>query len=105
MTVNNHFTDDDRVSRCKKYYSLKIYTKTGGWSVLRDFQVHSFDFKNTFMELHSNFGVALFIKVDVVPDPASGQDNIVQVSCQLHIWLASWMGFSLPTMSLMVLVK
>lgn len=56
----------------------------GGWNVLREFQVHSFDLRNTLTRLHSQFGVSLFFKVDVVPDPNSAQDFVIQVS---RVWM------------------
>ncbi|KAG8293352.1 hypothetical protein J6590_018761 [Homalodisca vitripennis] len=68
----------DNIETAKEVMLTSHISSLGGWNVLREFQVHSFDLRHTFTRLHSEFGVSLFFKVDVVPDPRSPQDYVVQ---------------------------
>ncbi|XP_046679024.1 endothelin-converting enzyme 1-like [Homalodisca vitripennis] len=69
----------DNIETAKEVMLTSHISSLGGWNVLREFQVHSFDLRHTFTRLHSEFGVSLFFKVDVVPDPRSPQDYVVQI--------------------------
>uniref|UniRef100_A0A1B6L0T8 Endothelin-converting enzyme 1 n=1 Tax=Graphocephala atropunctata TaxID=36148 RepID=A0A1B6L0T8_9HEMI len=69
----------DNIETSKEVMLISHINSLGGWNVLREFQMHSFDKRDTFTRLHSEFGVSLFFKVDVVPDPHSPQDYVVQI--------------------------
>lgn len=59
---------------------LRIINELGGWHVLRDFSVQSFDYKKTLLKLHKKYGVSPFFKVSVVPDNRNPEKNIIQIS-------------------------
>ncbi|XP_054286283.1 endothelin-converting enzyme 2-like [Macrosteles quadrilineatus] len=69
----------DNIETAKDVMLSTQINSLGGWNVLREFQVHSFDLRDTFTRLQADFGVPLFFKVDVVPDPYSEQDFIIQI--------------------------
>ncbi|XP_046389704.1 protein gone early [Ischnura elegans] len=73
MSLDNVETDKDRPLR-------KIIKELGDWHVLREFSVHSWDFKRTWQRLHTEYGVTPFFKVEVVPDPRGAERNIIQIS-------------------------
>ncbi|XP_071442965.1 endothelin-converting enzyme 2-like [Hetaerina americana] len=73
MSLDNVETDKERPLR-------KIIKELGDWHVLREFSVHSWDFKRTWQKLHTEYGVTPFFKVEVVPDPRGAERNIIQVS-------------------------
>ena len=59
------------------YFSLLFMA--GSWGVLRDFSVHSWEWKRTMEQLHSQHGVSVFIEVSVVPDVMDAQLDIIKV--------------------------
>jgi len=50
--------------------------------VLRDFSVHSWDYRLALQRLHAVYGVSPFFKVSVVPDPRDSFKSVIQVSIQ-----------------------
>ncbi|XP_021937704.1 protein gone early isoform X2 [Zootermopsis nevadensis] len=64
-----------------KYTPLrKIINQMGGWNVLREFSIHSWDYRQALQHLHALYGVSPFFKVVVVPDPRDHLRSIIQVS-------------------------
>jgi predicted metalloendopeptidase len=64
-----------------KYTPLrKMIDQLGGWHVLRDFSVHSWDYRLALQRLHAVYGVSPFFKVSVVPDPRNSFKSVIQVS-------------------------
>lgn len=64
-----------------KYTPLrKIINQMGGWHVLREFSIHSWDYRQALQHLHALYGVSPFFKVSVVPDPRDPMKSIIQVS-------------------------
>ena len=54
-----------------------------GWDVLRSFNLYSWDHHRVLRELHADYGVSAFFRVDVVTDwgvAGAGQHNIIRVS-------------------------
>lgn len=47
--------------------------------MLREFSPLSWDFQQTFVRLHSRFGVNPFFTVSVVDDPFSGNKSVVEI--------------------------
>ena len=75
----------------KKYTKIYLFLSffyfptpphAGGWHVLRDFSVHSWDYRLALQRLHAAHGVSPFFKVSVVPDPRDSVKSIIQVSEQ-----------------------
>ena len=52
----------------------------GGWEVLRSFNLYAFDSHRVIKQLHADYGVNAFFKVDVVPDVKSPGRNIIRIS-------------------------
>ncbi|XP_075237037.1 endothelin-converting enzyme homolog [Lycorma delicatula] len=73
MALENIEVDEARPLR-------RIFTELGGWYVLRDFTVHSWDLKRTLEQLHSQYGVDAFLEIRVVPDARDTQIDIIQIS-------------------------
>jgi len=63
-------------------FSCFIPSHAGGWHVLRDFSVHSWDYRLALQRLHAVYGVSPFFKVSVVPDPRNSFKSVIQVSEQ-----------------------
>jgi len=59
---------------------MKIINNIGGWDVLRSFNLYNWDMHRVLRQLHSQFGVNAFFRVDVVPDVQISGQNIIQVS-------------------------
>ncbi|XP_049808638.1 endothelin-converting enzyme homolog [Schistocerca nitens] len=59
---------------------LRIINELGGWHVLRDFSVQSFDYKKTLIKLHKKYGVSPFFRVSVVPDNRNPERNVIQIT-------------------------
>lgn len=73
MALDNIETDGGRPLN-------RIITELGSWGVLRDFSVHSWEWKRTMEQLHSQHGVSVFIEVSVVPDAMDAQLDIIKIS-------------------------
>ncbi|KAL1137607.1 hypothetical protein AAG570_009303 [Ranatra chinensis] len=58
----------------------KEITKLGGWRVLREFSLQTWDMKKTLRELHSKYNIQPFFRIDVVPDATQPQLSIIQIS-------------------------
>ncbi|XP_065338294.1 endothelin-converting enzyme 1-like [Cloeon dipterum] len=58
----------------------KTITQLGGWHVLRDFDMLSWDFPRVLEILHKDYGVSPFFKISVVVDARDPSQNIIQVS-------------------------
>jgi hypothetical protein len=56
-----------------------IFVIAGGWHVLREFSIHSWDYRQALQHLHALYGVSPFFKVSVVPDPRDPIKSIIQV--------------------------
>ncbi|VVC34754.1 Peptidase M13, C-terminal domain,Peptidase M13,Peptidase M13, N-terminal domain [Cinara cedri] len=74
MNLDNIETDEGKP--LKKIIS----TILGGWHVLKDFDVHSWDLPKNIVQLHSEYSVSPFFKIDVVPDDKVSGQNIIQIS-------------------------
>ncbi|XP_014258686.1 endothelin-converting enzyme 1-like isoform X2 [Cimex lectularius] len=59
---------------------IKLISKLGGWNVLKDFFIHSWDHKKALKTLHSKYNVQPFFKIDIVPDPQNPIEGIIQIS-------------------------
>ena len=59
---------------------MKIINNIGGWAVLRSFNLYNWDMHRVLRQLHSQYGVNAFFRVDVVPDVQITGQNIIQVS-------------------------
>ncbi|KAK6631079.1 hypothetical protein RUM43_014175 [Polyplax serrata] len=73
MSLDNIETDNERPLK-------NIINELGGWSVLRNFQVLSWDFSKTLVKLYEVYGVTPFFSVSVVPDPRNATRNIIEIS-------------------------
>jgi hypothetical protein len=51
----------------------------GGWHVLRDFDMLSWEFPRVLEILHKDYGVSPFFKISVVVDARTPSQNIIQV--------------------------
>lgn len=56
-----------------------FFVNAGGWSVLREFSIHTWDYRQALQHLHALYGVSPFFKVSVVPDPRDPLKSIIQV--------------------------
>jgi hypothetical protein len=61
-----------------KYMEI-FFVNAGGWSVLREFSIHTWDYRQALQHLHALYGVSPFFKVSVVPDPRDPLKSIIQV--------------------------
>lgn len=52
---------------------------SGGWQVLKDFTLAEWDKTRTLVQLHAQYSVSPFLKVDVVPDDKAAGQYIIQV--------------------------
>ncbi|XP_066995595.1 endothelin-converting enzyme 2 [Anabrus simplex] len=73
MNLDNVEADAERPLR-------KLIMELGGWSVLRDFSLHTWDIRNVLVRLHSEHNVSPFFRVQVVPDPQKPSKPIIQIS-------------------------
>lgn len=73
MSLDNIETDKERPLK-------KIIQELGGWQVLREFSVLSWDFSQVLVKLQSEHGVTPFFQVSVTPDPRNADKNILQLS-------------------------
>lgn len=58
----------------------KLITMLGGWHVLREFSVQTWDMKKTLRILHVKYNIQPFFSVEVVPDAKSPTQSIIQIS-------------------------
>jgi len=72
------------------FFSFPTPPHAGGWHVLRDFSVHSWDYRLALQRLHAVYGVSPFFKVSVVPDPRDSLKSVIQVSEQ-NITPGKWL--------------
>ncbi|XP_069683411.1 protein gone early isoform X2 [Periplaneta americana] len=70
----------DTVDSDNKLPLRKIISQMGGWHVLREFSIHSWDYRLALQKLQALYGVAPFFRVGVVPDPRNPAQSIIQVS-------------------------
>lgn len=52
----------------------------GGWNVLRNFLILTWDFTSVLIRLHDQYGVEPFFSVSVVSDPRNASRNILQIA-------------------------
>jgi hypothetical protein len=57
----------------------RVFVNAGGWHVLREFSIHSWDYRQALQHLHALYGVSPFFEVSVVPDPRDSIKSIIQV--------------------------
>ncbi|EEB18638.1 endothelin-converting enzyme, putative [Pediculus humanus corporis] len=70
MSLDNIETDNERPLR-------KIINELGGWNVLRNFQVLSWEFSKTLVNLHNEYGVKPFFSISTIADPRNASKNIL----------------------------
>uniref|UniRef100_A0A146L141 Endothelin-converting enzyme 1 n=1 Tax=Lygus hesperus TaxID=30085 RepID=A0A146L141_LYGHE len=60
----------------------KIIQQLGGWHILKDFSVLSWEMSRTLIKLHSKYNVQPFLKIDVVPDAKDPTtvESVIQIS-------------------------
>ncbi|KAJ9589337.1 hypothetical protein L9F63_017466, partial [Diploptera punctata] len=58
----------------------KIIQQLGGWHVLREFSILSWDYRRVLELLHASYGVSPFFKVSVVSDPREPTHSMIKVS-------------------------
>ncbi|CAH1396581.1 unnamed protein product [Nezara viridula] len=58
----------------------KLIHSLGGWHVLREFSVQTWDMSKTLRTLHAKYNIQPFFSVEVVPDAKSPQQSIIQIS-------------------------
>ncbi|KAL0268403.1 UNVERIFIED_CONTAM: hypothetical protein PYX00_010359 [Menopon gallinae] len=73
MSLDNIETDKERPL-------TNIIFDLGGWSVLRNFLILTWDFTSVLIRLHDQYGVEPFFSVSVVSDPRNASRNILQIS-------------------------
>lgn len=59
---------------------LKIVNNLGGWDVLRSFNLYNWDPHRVLRELHADFRVSAFFRVDVITDFRNPGQNIIRIS-------------------------
>merc|ERR1712123_34940 len=59
---------------------LKIVNNLGGWDVLRSFNLYNWDPRRVLRELHADFRVSAFFRVDVITDFRNPGQNIIRIS-------------------------
>ncbi|KAF4520934.1 hypothetical protein B566_EDAN008909 [Ephemera danica] len=79
-----HFYDScmalDNVETDKALPLRKIITQLGGWHVLREFTMLSWDFRRVLELLHKDYGVSPFFRISVTVDGRKPNRNIIQIS-------------------------
>ena len=52
----------------------------GGWDVLRTFNLYNWDPHRVLRELHADYSVPAFFRVDVITDYSNPSSNIIRIS-------------------------
>ncbi|KAJ8872193.1 hypothetical protein PR048_025795 [Dryococelus australis] len=79
-----------------------LVNQLGGWHVLRDFSVLTWNYREQLVILHARHGASPFFRIAVVADPREPSSNIVQVSyvltleTGLHLSLVSCLRMCRP---------
>ncbi|GLV32218.1 gone early [Carabus blaptoides fortunei] len=58
----------------------QIITELGGWHIMREWSVHSWDYRRVLERLHAEYGATPFFKITVESNPHSPLNNSIRIS-------------------------